>query len=159
MTSPQPESELQKLEAVPAEILAWLKHIAESLHIIHAATPNAAPLPLAPTAPVEPPAPILTPVTPAEAVALCLKASEGTGGYRNGLSWNQLAYLRTLEPKALADFLAQVGQQPDCAAAAGAVGDSLGWIVGLNDAGQGILAALKDAIPSTILDSMTDPRS
>ena len=97
-------------------------------------------------------------MTPAEAVALCLKASEGTGGYRNGLSWNQLAYLRTLEPKALADFLAQVGQQPDCAAAAGAVGDSLGWIVGLNDAGQGILAALKDAIPSTILDSTTDPR-
>jgi hypothetical protein len=40
MTPPvQPESELQKIEAIPAEILAWLKHIAQSIGIIHAATP------------------------------------------------------------------------------------------------------------------------
>lgn len=49
MTSPQPETELQKVEAIPAEILAWLKHIAQSIGILHAATPNAAPLPAPPT--------------------------------------------------------------------------------------------------------------
>ena len=50
MTSPQPETELQKLEAIPSEILAWLKHIAQSLHIIHATLPaGTPPLPAPPS--------------------------------------------------------------------------------------------------------------
>lgn len=65
MTPPvQPESEIQKLEAIPSEILAWLKHVAEVLHIIHAATPNAAPLPPAPVAGT------VTEATPAEVAAV-----------------------------------------------------------------------------------------
>lgn len=99
------------------------------------------------------------PVTPAECVRLCLAASAGFGGYRNGLSWNNLLYLRGLAVKDLAAWLAAVGAQPECVAAPGTQGDSLGWIVRLNDAGQGILAAVVQALGTTILNTTVDPRT
>ena len=158
MTSPQPESELARLEA---KIKAWFISVEEKLGIIHEAVkaPDAAPLPAPPTsAPAEPPAPIITPVTPTEAVALCLAASAGSGGYRTGLSWNQNAYLKTMDVKELAGWLAGVAACPECTAPVGTAGDSAGWLTGLSQAGQGIVLAIVQGLGSTILDTTVDPR-
>ena len=96
--------------------------------------------------------PVLTPVTPPEAVAAILKASEGTGGYRNGLSWNQTEYLKALDPKMLAAWCASLAALPECAQTlgAGVVADvtnsaTVGWIKGLSQQGQGIVLALAAA--------------
>ena len=67
-------------------------------------------------------------------------------------------WLRTMEPKDLANFLAAVGAQPECVAPDGSVGNSAGFITHLSDTGQGIVIVIANAIPTTILDGRPDPR-
>ena len=156
-------SELQDLEA---KIAAWFHNIEVKLGIIHAAaSPTAAPLapPLAPAVPVDPPSPLITPVTPAEAVAATLKASTGTS-YASGLSWKQNQFLKVMDAKALADWCAGVAAQPDCVQVLPAGVEpsvlnsaSAGWIVGLSQAGQGIILAIVSGAGLSIPD--VDPRA
>ncbi len=85
-----------------------------------------------------PPAPIVTGISPQQYVDACLQVSKGTGGFTCGASWNQIAYLKLMDPKTFATWCAQVAALPECAG----TGATLGWIQNLSAQGQGILATL-----------------
>jgi len=83
---------------------------------------------------------LLVPVLAQEAVDATLKASAGTGGYHNGLSLNQINYLKALDPKMFAAWCASLAALPGCAG----TGASVGWITNLSSQGQGIVLALAE---------------
>ena len=165
MSSPvQPESELQRIEA---KVEAIWHDLLLRIGIVHDNVTNIAQLGgdayITPQPPVVPPVPLITPVTPAEAVAATLKASTGTS-YASGLSWNQNQFLKVMDAKALADWCAGVAAQPDCVQVLPAGVEpsvlnsaSAGWIVGLSQAGQGIILAIVSGAGLSIPD--VDPRA
>ena len=158
----QPESEIQRIEA---KVEAIWHDLLVRIGIIHDNVANlaGAGVALTPQPPVVPPVPLITPVTPAEAVAATLKASTGTS-YASGLSWNQNQFLKVMDAKALADWCAGVAAQPDCVQVLPAGVEpsvlnsaSAGWIVGLSQAGQGIILAIVSGAGLSIPD--VDPRA
>jgi hypothetical protein len=105
--------------------------------------------PVVPVSVAPVPVSVTAPITPAQYVAACLAASAGTGGYRNGASWNQIAFLKALSAKDFATWCAGLAAQPECAQKldAGVVPSvlnsaSAGWLVGLSQQGQGIVFTL-----------------
>ncbi len=106
MTSGKPLSEVQILEA---KVGAFFTHILQVLHIIHAATPNAAPLPPAPPVAITDP---LAGNDPTTIVGLSpeLALTLGQQGVENLHYYN---YLRALTAAQLAawcvEFLTQAG--------------------------------------------------
>ena len=96
--------------------------------------------------------PITVPITPAEYVALCLKASAGLAGFVCGASWNQMEYLRQFSVKDFANWCAALALLPECAG----TGASAGWVTNLSQQGQGIVLTLTTqglTLPAT------DPRT
>ena len=151
MTPPvQPESELQKIEAIPAEILAWLKHIATSIGILHAATPNAAPLPAPPTST---PADVSTVGNdPTVAVELTPEMALANGQATNS-NLHYWLYLRSLDPVELAQWCVKFLTQPNAQVPDPTVGHAIVSVGGVaypvtNEA-QGVIIGLANSSGAT----------
>lgn len=98
---------------------------------------------------------LLQPVTAADLFAAFMKVSAAQGGYWNNFGTeNQMAWLRSLTPSALADWCASALAVPGV----GGGTNGYGWLTGLSLAGQGFFTGLGQQTPSINIPN-TDPRA